>query len=48
MTKPELLATMRLLAALESWAWAQGKPLPAYLSADIQAAVTALERELLT
>ena len=47
MTKPELLALMRLLSALESWAMAQQARLPDYLSGAIATAVQAVERDIL-
>jgi hypothetical protein len=47
MTTQELLQMMRLLAALESWAFAQGKMLPDYLHDDLCKAVTTVEREIL-
>ena len=47
MTPKETIAMMRLLAALESWAFAQGKILPDYLHEDLCRMVNVLERELL-
>ena len=47
MTTQELLQLMRLLAALESWAFAQGQMLPDYLHDDLCKAVTMIEREIL-
>lgn len=48
MTKPELLALMRLLSALESWGFSNKQTLPDYLLEDIQKNVEILEREILT
>lgn len=47
MTTQELLQLMRLLAALESWAFAQGKMLPDYLHDDLSNSVNMIEREIL-
>jgi len=47
MTPQELLQLMRLLAALESWGFAQGNTLPDYLHDDIGKAVNMIEREIL-
>ena len=47
MTKQELLALMRLLSALESWAWASKNPFPDYLDNQIAQSLDVLEREIL-
>ncbi len=47
MTTPELLALMRLLSALESWAMAQQTRLPDYLLEDIANNVERIEAEIL-
>jgi hypothetical protein len=47
MNTQELLQLMRLLAALESWAFAQGKMLPDYMHDDLCKAVNMIEREIL-
>lgn len=47
MTKPEMLALMRLLSSLESWAMCQAKLPPDYLLEDIASHVALLEREIL-
>lgn len=47
MTPQELLSLMRLLAALESWAFAQGKPFPDYLHEDLTRNISIIEREIL-
>jgi hypothetical protein len=47
MTTQELLQMMRLLAALESWAFAQGKMLPDYMHEELAHCVNMIEREIL-
>ena len=47
MTKEEALQAMKLLAAMESWAFSQQSRLPDYLVEDIQRSMGALERILL-
>ena len=47
MTKEEALAAMKLLAAMESWAFSQQARLPDYLVEDIQRSMGVLERILL-
>lgn len=47
MTPSDLLAIMRLLSAMESWSFAQGKPLPDYLLEQVGNAVEKLEAEIL-
>jgi hypothetical protein len=47
MTPQELLQLMRLLAALESWAFAQGKMLPDYMQEELSHCVNMIEREIL-
>lgn len=47
MTKPDLLAMMRLLAALESWGLSTQHRLPDYLHEDLVKAVDLLEKEIL-
>lgn len=47
MNTTELLALMRLLSALESWAMCQQTRLPDYLHEQIGNAVERIEREIL-
>jgi hypothetical protein len=47
MTKEEALQAMKLLAAMESWAFSQQARLPDYLVEDIQRSMEVLERILL-
>ena len=47
MNTQELLQLMRLLAALESWAFSQKEMLPDYLHDDLCKAVNVIEREIL-
>jgi hypothetical protein len=47
MTKEEALQAMKLLAAMESWAFSQQARLPDYLVEDIQRSMGVLERILL-
>lgn len=47
MTKPDLLALMRLLSALESWSFSENKRLPCYLHDELSRLVGALEEEIL-
>jgi hypothetical protein len=47
MTKEEALQAMKLLAAMESWAFSQSTRLPDYLVEDIQRAMGVLERFIL-
>jgi len=47
MTKEEALQAIKLLSALESWAFSQSNRLPDYLVEDIQRSVRALERIVL-
>lgn len=47
MDKIEMLALMRLLAALESWALSQQARLPDYLHEEIVNAQDILQREIL-
>ncbi len=47
MTKEELLALMRLLSALESWAFSLGRTMPDYLHDDLCRSLEAIEREIL-
>lgn len=47
MTKTELLAMMRLLSALESWAFSNQSRLPDYLHEQLINSVEVLEREIL-
>ena len=47
MTAKDLLALMRLLSALESWAMSQKEPMPCYLSDDISAMIQKIEHEIL-
>lgn len=43
MTKEEALAAIKLLSALESWAFSQQSRLPDYLVEDIQRSMSVLE-----
>jgi hypothetical protein len=43
MNKKQLLDVLTTLSALESWAYAQGKSLPCYLTDDIANAVGVLK-----
>ena len=47
MTKEEALAAIKLLSALESWAFSQQSRLPDYLVEDIQRSMEVLERVVL-
>lgn len=47
MTKPDLLALMRLLSALESWALSQQARLPDYLHDEIQRLQDLIQTEIL-
>lgn len=47
MTKPELLAMMRLLAGLESWAFSSKTPMPDHLFDALTSSIEVLEREIL-
>jgi hypothetical protein len=47
MTKVEALAAMKLLAAMESWAFSQSTRIPDYLVDDIQRSMSVLERVVL-
>lgn len=47
MTKEEALAAIKLLSALESWAFSQQARLPDYLVDDIHRSMTVLERVVL-
>jgi hypothetical protein len=47
MTKVEALAAMKLLAAMESWAFSQSTRIPDYLVEDIQRSMDVLERVIL-
>jgi hypothetical protein len=47
MTTPELLQLMRLLSALESWSFAEGKTLPDYLHDQLVTGIEVIEREIL-
>jgi hypothetical protein len=47
MTKEEALQTIKLLSAMESWAFSQSTRLPDYLVDDIQRSTAVLERILL-
>ena len=48
MTKTELLALMRLLSALESWALSLQSQLPGYLHQEISRMQAVIEEEILT
>ena len=41
------LAVLRLLSAIESWAWAQKSTLPVYLAENIDSICDRLEQEIL-
>lgn len=47
MTKKDHLDLIMLLSALESWAYAEGKKMPDYLSDDLSAALEKLCKEVL-
>lgn len=47
MTKEHCLELIKLLAALESWAFTQEKFIPDYLHDDLSRAVTMLTNEVL-
>ena len=47
MTKEEALQAIKLLSALESWAFSQQSRLPDYLVEDIQRSMGVLERVVL-
>jgi hypothetical protein len=47
MTKEEALQAIKLLSAMESWAFSQSARLPDYLVEDIQRSIGVLERILL-
>ena len=47
MTKEEALQTIKLLSALESWAFSQSTRLPEYLVAEVQRSMEVLERIIL-
>lgn len=47
MTKEEAIAAIKLLSALESWAFSQSARLPDYLVDDIQRSMSVLERVVL-
>lgn len=47
MTKEQMLDMLRLLAALESWSFSTGKPLPDYLHDDLTLLVGVLSKEVL-
>lgn len=47
MSKQEALQTIKLLSALESWAFSQSTRLPDYLVEDIQRSLETLERVVL-
>jgi hypothetical protein len=47
MTKEEALAAIKLLSAMESWAFSQQSRLPDYLVEDIQRSMEVLERIVL-
>jgi hypothetical protein len=47
MNTKELLQLMRLLAALESWAFAQGKMLPDFIHEELAHCLNMIEREIL-
>lgn len=47
MTKEEALAAIKLLSAMESWAFSQSARLPDYLVEDIQRSMEVLEKLVL-
>ena len=47
MTKEEALKIIKLLSALESWAFSTNSPLPDYLHEDLCVAVEVLEKVVL-
>ena len=47
MTKGQALEILKLLSALESWSFAQGKQLPDYLHEQLLSCIGALQEEIL-
>lgn len=47
MTKEQIITLIRLLSALESWAFSAGKPLPDYLFEMLERVVSELTDEVL-
>lgn len=47
MTREECLAVIKLLSALESWSFAEGKRCPDWLYEDLEKAQEILTREIL-
>jgi hypothetical protein len=47
MTKQEALAAIKLLSALESWAFSNGQTLPDYLLDQLETVMAVLDREVL-
>ena len=47
MTKQDYLDIIKLLSAMESWAFAQGKMMPDFLHEQLHQTMAALEKEVL-
>lgn len=47
MTKEQILETIKLLSALESWAFSCGQPIPDYLLERLGKMIGELDKELL-
>jgi hypothetical protein len=47
MTKEQILATIKLLSALEAWGFSNKMTLPDYLLEDLDKVVDALSKEIL-
>jgi hypothetical protein len=47
MTPTQFLHILKLLSALESWAFSVGKPLPDYLHDDLTTAMDVIQAEIL-
>ena len=47
MTKEEAVKTLMLLSALESWLFSVGRPLPEYLTQDLQETMICLKELVL-
>lgn len=47
MSKQEAIRILKLLSALESWSFAEGKRTPDFLYEQLSAAMAILEREIL-
>ena len=47
MTKEQMLGMIKLLSALESWAFSKGATLPDYLSDNLSETLSELSKEIL-